>query len=162
MGTKKRSERNVATKSVNTHDLYVRHVLTLVTKFQGYQPYWNWFTYQDNLRASPIFDGSDTSMGSDGAFVKHNGSVGGAGKVFLPSGQGGGCITGGPFKVRMSYRLHKMKADVIFSQGLQTNLGPNSPTMAGEVKVTEKFVYNPRCLKRDLVSPHLQLLTNTL
>jgi tyrosinase len=70
-----------------------------VFNIKGYQPYWNWFTYQDNLRASPIFDGSDTSMGSDGAFVKHNGSVGGAGKVFLPSGQGGGCITGGPFKV---------------------------------------------------------------
>jgi tyrosinase len=104
-----------------------------VINLKGYQPYWNWFTYQDDLRSSPIFDGSDTSMGSDGAFVKHNGSVGGAGKIFLPSGQGGGCITSGPFK------------------GLQTHLGPNSPTMAGEVKVTEKFVYNPRCLKRDLV-----------
>jgi tyrosinase len=102
--------------------------------YKGYQPYWNWFTYQDNLRASPIFDGSDTSMGSDGSFVKHNGSVGGAGKIFLPSGEGGGCITSGPFK------------------NVQTNLGPNSPTMAGEVKVNETFVYNPRCLKRDLTT----------
>jgi hypothetical protein len=38
-------------------------------------------------------------MGSDGSFVKHNGSVGGAGKIFLPSGEGGGCIESGPFKV---------------------------------------------------------------
>ncbi|KAF2999498.1 hypothetical protein E8E13_008840 [Curvularia kusanoi] len=102
--------------------------------YTGYQPYWNWFTYQDNLRESPIFDGSDTSMGSDGAFVKHNGSVGGAGKIFLPSGQGGGCITDGPFA------------------GIETHLGPNSPTMAGEVKVNSTFVYNPRCLKRDLTT----------
>jgi tyrosinase len=75
-------------------------MLTLCANAKGYQPYWNWFTYQDNLRESPIFDGSETSMGSDGAFVKHNGSVGGAGKIFLPSGEGGGCITSGPFKVR--------------------------------------------------------------
>lgn len=102
--------------------------------YTGYQPYWNWFTYQDNLRASPIFDGSDTSMGSDGAYVPHNGSVGGGGRIFLPSGEGGGCIMSGPFK------------------NLQTHLGPNSPTMAGEVRVNETFAYNPRCLKRDLTT----------
>lgn len=100
--------------------------------YKGAQPYWNWFKYQDNLRASPVFDGSDTSMGGDGYFVAHNGSVGGTGRIFLPSGQGGGCIASGPFK------------------GLQTNLGPISPTMAGEVKVPSRFSYNPRCLKRDL------------
>ncbi|KAG9197767.1 hypothetical protein G6514_001047 [Epicoccum nigrum] len=102
--------------------------------YKGYQPYWNWFTYQDNLRKSPIFDGSDTSMGSDGSFVAHNGSVGGAGKIFLPSGKGGGCIESGPFK------------------GTQTHLGPLSPTMDGEKKVNSSFAYNPRCLKRDLTT----------
>ncbi|KAH7083569.1 hypothetical protein FB567DRAFT_87419 [Paraphoma chrysanthemicola] len=102
--------------------------------YTGSQPYWNWFTHQNNLRKSPIFDGSDTSMGSDGIFVKHNGSLGGAGRIFLPSGEGGGCIERGPFK------------------GLVTNLGPNSPTMAGEVKVNGTFTYNPRCLKRDLTT----------
>ena len=102
--------------------------------YTGYQPYWNWFTYQDDLRKSPIFDGSDTSMGSDGSFVAHNGSVGGAGRIFLPSGKGGGCIRDGPFK------------------GIETHLGPISPTMAGEVKVNSTFVYNPRCLKRDLTN----------
>lgn len=92
--------------------------------YKGYQPYWNWFTYQDNLRASPIFDGSDTSMGSDGSFIKHNGSVGGAGKIFLPSGEGDVCITSGP------------------SKNVQTNFGPNSPTMASEVKSTKHFFTN--------------------
>ncbi|KAF2743180.1 Di-copper centre-containing protein [Sporormia fimetaria CBS 119925] len=102
--------------------------------YMGSQPYWNWFTHQDNLRASPVFDGSDTSMGGDGAFVPHNGSVGGAGLIPLPSGEGGGCIESGPFK------------------GVQLNLGPVSPTMAGEVKVNSTFAYNPRCLKRDLTT----------
>ncbi|KAH4022428.1 hypothetical protein HBI09_169210 [Parastagonospora nodorum] len=102
--------------------------------YKGYQPYWNWFTYQDNLRASPIFDGSDTSMGGDGSFVKHNGSVGGHPDVHLPSGEGGGCIKSGPFK------------------GVQANLGPLSPAMDGEVIVNTTFAYNPRCLKRDLTN----------
>jgi tyrosinase len=66
--------------------------------YKGYQPYWNWFTYQEDLTRSPIFDGSATSMGGDGTFVQHNGSVGGAGTIPLPSGKGGGCIKSGPFK----------------------------------------------------------------
>jgi tyrosinase len=90
--------------------------------YTGYQPYWNWSTDQDDLRKSPIFDGFDTSMGSDGSSVAHNGSV------------GGGCIMDGPFK------------------GIETHHGPNSPTMAGEIKVNEVFVYNLRCLKRDLTN----------
>ncbi|KAH7378447.1 hypothetical protein DE146DRAFT_320127 [Phaeosphaeria sp. MPI-PUGE-AT-0046c] len=102
--------------------------------YEGHQPYWNWFKYQDNLRASPVFDGSDTSMGGDGSFVAHNGSVGGTGKIFLPSGQGGGCIMSGPFK------------------GAQTNLGPINPAMAGQAKVNETFAHNPRCLRRDLTT----------
>lgn len=66
--------------------------------YDGVLPYWNWFTYQSNLKESPVFDGSDTSMGGDGEYVQHNGSVGGGGTVFLPSGEGGGCIKSGPFK----------------------------------------------------------------
>lgn len=38
-------------------------------------------------------------MGSDGSIVAHNGSVGGTGKILMPSGQGGGCIMSGPFAV---------------------------------------------------------------
>ncbi|KAH7067656.1 hypothetical protein BKA63DRAFT_479709 [Paraphoma chrysanthemicola] len=102
--------------------------------YTGYQPYWNWFAYQESLAKSPIFDGSPTSMGGDGAFVKHNGSVGGGGRIFLPSGEGGGCIKSGPF------------------ENLQINLGPVSPTMAGETRVTERLAYNPRCAKRDLTT----------
>lgn len=71
--------------------------------YDGALPYWNWFTYQSNLKDSPVFDGSDTSMGGDGEYVKHNGSVGGGGTVALPSGAGGGCIKSGPFKKYVPY-----------------------------------------------------------
>lgn len=59
--------------------------------------YWNWFKYQDNLSKSPVFDGSDTSLGGDGEYFAHNGSVVGAGRIWLPSGKGGGCVKSGPF-----------------------------------------------------------------
>ena len=60
--------------------------------------YWNWFANQDDLSKSPVFDGSDYSMSGDGAFFQHNGSLSGTNNIFIPSGNGGGCITSGPFK----------------------------------------------------------------
>ena len=73
-------------------------------------------------------------MSGDGSYVFHNGSVGGAGAIFLPSGEGGGCLKDGPF------------------QGMIANLGPVSPTMRGQTKVNGSLSYNPRCLKRDLTT----------
>ncbi|CAN9157612.1 unnamed protein product [Alternaria alternata] len=102
--------------------------------YTGYQPYWNWFSYQDDLSKSPVFDGSATSMGGDGYYVKHNGSTGGGGRIYLPSGNGGGCIKSGPFK------------------NVQLNLGPVSPTMAGANKSASALAWNPRCAKRDLTN----------
>ena len=58
--------------------------------YRGALPYWNWFKYQNDLSKSPVFDGSDTSLGGDGEFFAHNGSIAGNGKVWLPSGKGGG------------------------------------------------------------------------
>ncbi|KAI4948928.1 hypothetical protein J4E91_005390 [Alternaria rosae] len=102
--------------------------------YKGYQPYWDWFAHTDDLTKHPVFDGSATSMGGDGEYVKHNGSAGGKGTIALPSGAGGGCIKDGPFK------------------NLQINLGPISPAMAGEVPVKSPLEWNPRCAKRDLTS----------
>ncbi|OHW99328.1 FAD binding domain-containing protein [Colletotrichum incanum] len=103
--------------------------------YTGYLPYWNWFSHQDNLRESPVFDGSETSMGSDGLFVAHNGSIGSAG-LHIPSGLGGGCIATGPFA------------------NLSANLGPVQPQQDGIIGVgsEEKLRYNPHCVKRDLSS----------
>ena len=60
--------------------------------------YWNWFAHTDDLTKSPLFDGSETSIGGDGEFFKHNGSAAFFGNVPLPPANGGGCIESGPFK----------------------------------------------------------------
>lgn len=57
--------------------------------------YWNWGKYADPT-TSPIFDGSETSMSGNGESVKHVGFNLGA--AFVPPGNGGGCVTTGPFK----------------------------------------------------------------
>nr|XP_036574338.1 FAD binding domain containing protein [Colletotrichum truncatum]KAF6780753.1 FAD binding domain containing protein [Colletotrichum truncatum] len=103
--------------------------------YTGYLPYWNWFSHQENLRKSPVFDGSDTSMGSDGAFVQHNGSIGSAG-LHIPSGLGGGCIATGPFA------------------NLSANLGPIQPQQDGLIGIgtADTLRYNPHCVTRDLSS----------
>ncbi|CAH0023280.1 unnamed protein product [Clonostachys rhizophaga] len=96
--------------------------------------YWDWLDGSD-FASSPIFDGSETSMSGDGAYVAHNGSLGGSNNIYLPSGNGGGCLKDGPFK------------DMV------TNLGPVSPGMDGlTASPTGPLGYNPRCLRRDLTS----------
>lgn len=37
-------------------------------------------------------------MSGDGEYVAHNGSLGGSNNIYLPSGEGGGCVKSGPFK----------------------------------------------------------------
>ncbi|KAK2038065.1 Di-copper centre-containing protein [Colletotrichum somersetense] len=103
--------------------------------YKGAQPYWNWMKNQDDLTKSPVFDGSETSLSGNGAYVQHNGSLGGAGAIFLPSGKGGGCVTSGPFS------------------NMTVNLGPVNPGMDGmKASPNGRLAYNPRCLRRDLNS----------
>lgn len=96
--------------------------------FTGTLPYWEWGYDVNDLRASPVFDGSDTSMGSDGEFVP-GGPMSieipfNPGPIVLAKGTGGGCLFKGPFK------------------GMQIRLGP-----ATQPDPTQD---NPRCLSRDL------------
>jgi tyrosinase len=97
----------------------------------------------NNVKASPVFDGSATSLSGDGAPVPHGPLV--LGQPFnpnvaitLPSGQGGGCLTSGPFK------------DMI------THLGPIALPVPGSTNTTgvegDWLQDNPRCVKRDLNS----------
>ncbi|KAJ3947877.1 uncharacterized protein N0V96_002114 [Colletotrichum fioriniae] len=105
--------------------------------YKGAQPYWNWFAHTDDPRKSPVYDGSDTSLSGDGAYVAHNGSVSASpyGEIAIPSGNGGGCVTSGPL-VNMT-----------------VNLGPVSPGMDGmDPNPNGPMEYNPRCLRRDLSS----------
>ncbi|KAH8168408.1 common central domain of tyrosinase domain-containing protein [Sarocladium implicatum] len=101
--------------------------------YKGAQPYWNWFEDVKDITKSPVFDGSDTSLGGNGEFVAHNGSLGGARYIYLPSGTGGGCIKSGPFK------------------NAEAHIGPFRPAMDGLGPVVETLAdYNPRCIARDL------------
>ncbi|KEY73042.1 hypothetical protein S7711_06116 [Stachybotrys chartarum IBT 7711] len=62
--------------------------------FNGHFPYWNWGEDAHDVESSPLFDGSPTSLGSNGRFVRGGGTAG------LPKGSGGGCLIEGPFSDR--------------------------------------------------------------
>ncbi|KAK0372696.1 hypothetical protein CLIM01_09952 [Colletotrichum limetticola] len=111
--------------------------------YNGYQPYWNWLSYREDPSKSPMFDGSETSMSGNGVFKYHNGSTSGGG-VYIPSGEGGGCVTSGPFAKERNTRL------TIFSS-MTVHLGPVSPGIDGlAVNPGGPLAYNPRCLSRDI------------
>ncbi|KAH8668543.1 hypothetical protein BX600DRAFT_435074 [Xylariales sp. PMI_506] len=98
--------------------------------YAGYQPYWNWALWCDDLAGSPLFDGSDTSLSGDGVYDDYGGYV--VGGAVLPHGTGGGCVTSGPFQ-NMTANLGPFDFDLVFT-GLPSNW----------------TAYNPHCLQRDL------------
>ncbi|KAJ5150777.1 Tyrosinase [Penicillium coprophilum] len=106
--------------------------------YTGDYPYWNWGADAADLEKSQVFDGSDTSMSGNGAHVESVGdiqlSLGTYPVIHLPTGNGGGCVTSGPFK------------------DYSVNLGPVALMLpGGETGSTANpLAYNPRCLKRDL------------
>ncbi|PVH67724.1 putative tyrosinase, partial [Cadophora sp. DSE1049] len=105
--------------------------------YTGTQPYWNWGLSASNTTASPVFDGSATSMSSNGAYIAGRGpltlSLPPYPDIYLPPGTGGGCVTSGPFK------------------NMTVNLGPVSlPLSGGATQTGTGLDYNPRCLKRDI------------
>ncbi|KAK2766084.1 hypothetical protein FQN54_007599 [Arachnomyces sp. PD_36] len=109
--------------------------------YKGYQPYWNWGDYVDNLVDSPLFDGSEYSMSGNGKFVEHEPSQP-APYVTIPP-TGGGCVETGPFK------------------NMTVTLGPMSPTLDGAGPNGDGRGYNPRCLRRDISSDVAKNWTKT-
>jgi len=103
--------------------------------YAGYQPYWNWGKSALDPIHSPYFDGTDTSMGGNGEYEAHNCTPAlPTGLNCIPPGEGGGCVTTGPFK------------------DMTVNMGPIAPTLAEPevVPAASLYAYNPRCLKRDI------------
>ncbi|KAL2211787.1 Di-copper centre-containing protein [Sarocladium strictum] len=110
--------------------------------YKGAQPYWNWFAHQDNINKSPVYDGSETSMGGTGSYLEHEGSWAATGNVLFAPGQGGGCVQTGPFT------------------DLTVNLGPIRPGMrALPVTPGENLGYNPHCLRRDVSNDPMRYMT---
>ncbi|CZR62661.1 related to monophenol monooxygenase (tyrosinase) [Phialocephala subalpina] len=115
--------------------------------YTGTQPYWNWGLSSSNTTASPIFDGSATSMSGNGEYIAGRGpltlSLGTYPDIYLPAGTGGGCVSSGPFR------------------NMTVNLGPVSLPLNGGGSLTGTGLdYNPRCLKRDIGTAINQLYAN--
>ncbi|KAI9929412.1 hypothetical protein ASPWEDRAFT_51984 [Aspergillus wentii DTO 134E9] len=102
--------------------------------YTGYQPYWAWNKYAHDPENSPVFDGSPYSMSGNGDYIRHNDSELAPG-IYIPTGNGGGCVSTGPFK------------------NWTVNLGPVQPIekLPGLVAQNGSGLnYNPRCLRRDI------------
>ncbi|KAF1916616.1 hypothetical protein BDU57DRAFT_448356 [Ampelomyces quisqualis] len=106
--------------------------------YQGTQPYYHWGYWAADPKKSPALDGSATSLGGDGALVpgRANSCIPSPDQcgISLPPGNGGGCVSTGPFK------------------DWKVNLGPVAPVLPNLPPNPEFFGlgYNPRCLRRDI------------
>ncbi|KAJ9621865.1 hypothetical protein H2203_006745 [Taxawa tesnikishii (nom. ined.)] len=105
--------------------------------YNSYLPYANWGKYALDLLNAPLFDGSATSISGNGQYEAHDGAAipsAAEPDIVLPPGNGGGCITTGPFK------------------NMSVNLGPLAPVF-DDVPANPQpngLGYNPRCLRRDI------------
>ncbi|KAG4440130.1 hypothetical protein IFR05_004388 [Cadophora sp. M221] len=107
--------------------------------YKGVHPHWDWTLFSDNTEGGPVFDGSSTGMSGNGEFVADKGDLflvlPGFDDVNLPAGNGGGCITSGPFA------------------NMSVNLGPVFLPINGGGSITGSGLdYKSRCLVRDIGS----------
>lgn len=95
-------------------------------------PYWN-YTLYSSLETSPIFDGSETSLGGNGEWDPDAAAGSLPSGTELPRGSGGGCVTTGPF-ANLTVLLGPFQFAQVFA-----GVAPANWSAA-----------NPRCLTRDL------------
>jgi len=104
-------------------------------------PYWEWGLDVNNPAASPVFDGSATSLGGNGQYFPHSGLIlaeplSTTALIPLPAGSGGGCVTTGPF----ANMVVNIGAQALAQYGTTVPYAAADPLGDG----------NQRCLKRDL------------
>lgn len=100
--------------------------------YKGGQPYFDWPQHAATLDKNELFDGSEYSIGSNGAYVPGRPSVV-LGPYLLPPGSGGGCVKSGPFS----------NYTVPFRSFNLTEAFQGGPPATG-------YVEAPHCLTRDL------------
>ncbi|SPN99116.1 related to tyrosinase [Cephalotrichum gorgonifer] len=114
--------------------------------YKGTQPYWDYGRWQADPLASPLFDGSDTSLGGNGAprtlkekrEMRSKRQFGGGGfGGFGGGGNGGGCVTTGPFK------------DMVVTLGPMAAVVQPAPAANPQAN---GYGSNPRCLRRDITA----------
>ncbi|KAH6682868.1 putative tyrosinase [Halenospora varia] len=106
--------------------------------YEGPFPYWDWPKWAHAPQDSPIFNGDEFSMGSNGERIPNNTGIRpllpwkklGGGTIPIPPGFGGGCVQTGPFN------------------NMVVNLGP--VTLSNVTGPDGGLGHNPRCLKRDV------------
>ncbi|KAK6224838.1 tyrosinase central domain-containing protein [Colletotrichum tabaci] len=108
--------------------------------YTGTMPYWEWGYDVDGPAASPVFDGSETSMGGNGAPIAREEGMHLLQRVSnttikLPPGSGGGCVETGPFS---DMTVHVGPLSLV-QYGTTTTFAVDRPTDD-----------HPRCLRRDL------------
>ncbi|KAE9968346.1 hypothetical protein BLS_005896 [Venturia inaequalis] len=109
--------------------------------YVGAQPYYNWAKWAHDPEASPMFDGSDTSLSGNGEYIAKLPLFDDA--PVLPRGHGGGCIHSGPFS-NFSVNLGPIAAywqDVPQNPDAASARLDHNPGGRG---------YNPRCIRRDI------------
>ncbi|CAL5875210.1 uncharacterized protein PFLUO_LOCUS9514 [Penicillium psychrofluorescens] len=116
--------------------------------YTGDFPYWNWGADTEDMTKSEVFDGSDTSLSGNGAFIPNQPDISvdmaGYPRLNFTAGTGGGCMTSGPF------------------QDYTVDMGPSTLSMPGGnvSSMSNPLDYNPRCLKRSLTTSILQRYAN--
>jgi tyrosinase len=116
-------------------------ILPLAKPWTDTVPYWEWGLDVNDPAASPVFDGSDTSLGGNGDYIPHAGMIlaeplNPSALIPLPPGSGGGCVTTGPF----ANMVVNIGAVALAQYGTTAAYSSANPLGDG----------NQRCLKRDL------------
>lgn len=113
--------------------------------------YYNWAKWANDPEASPMFDGSDTSLSGNGEYIAELPLFDDS--PVLPRGHGGGCIHSGPF-ANFSVNLGPIAA---YWQDVPQNPDAESARL---LRIPGGRGYNPRCIRRE-ISKHVSMLATS-
>ncbi|KAL8686040.1 MAG: hypothetical protein Q9224_005571 [Gallowayella concinna] len=123
--------------------------------YSGAHPYWDWTKYYVDPASSPVFDGSDSSLGSNGEYFPHGATVLEAFglQLRLPGGTGGGPVYKGPFAnftVNLGLTPPDPEPSEVVALSIPTNATVPVENRLLTVVAKSALDYNPRPLTRDI------------
>ncbi|KAL8735376.1 MAG: hypothetical protein Q9166_000921 [cf. Caloplaca sp. 2 TL-2023] len=123
--------------------------------YSGAHPYWDWAKYYLDPASSPLFDGSEYSLGSNGEYFPHGATILEAFglKLTLPGGTGGGRVYKGPF-ANFTVNLGLTPPDPEPAEVARLPIPSNDTVSVNNaflpVVAKSALDYNPRPLTRDI------------